>query len=97
MAELLPRLQEFYHQDLGYISRRTVLYILGHLPLDPDQLIPIFTEASQDRVPNIRLILCKSLNRLRSKMDISPFTPILQVLSDDPDNDVKYFALQALD
>ncbi|CAG9321282.1 unnamed protein product [Blepharisma stoltei] len=96
LAEFLPKLEDLYHQDLGYISRRTVLHALSHLTLEADQFIPIFTEAAKDKVANIRLVLCKVIKRLSSRIDIAPFKTMLQELSRDPDKDVKYFAIQAL-
>lgn len=95
-AELLPKLEDLYHQDLGYITRRTVLHALGHLSLDPDQFTQIFSVAAKDKVANIRLVLCKVIKRLSTRIDISAFKAILQDLSRDSDKDVKYFAVQAL-
>jgi len=96
VSELLPKLNEFYHQELGFVSRRTVLHAMGHLNLEPDQFLPIFTEAGKDKVANIRLVLCKVIKRLSDRMDITAFKQILQELSRDADKDVKYFAIQAL-
>ena len=57
--ELLPKMQEMYSKDLSYLYRITLIQSLGKLPVEPDQLVTVFSSAAKDSVPNVRLALCK--------------------------------------
>ncbi|CAG9311872.1 unnamed protein product [Blepharisma stoltei] len=96
VAEFLTKLEEIYHSQANCIARITILRAMGSIYVNPDQYVPIFNEAARDKVANVRLILCKVIKKLSSKIDVSQFRNLLQDLSRDADKDVKYYAQQAL-
>lgn len=70
IAELLPKLQDIYHQRNSVI-RITVLHSLSKLNLTVDQLSTTVYFAAKDNVPNVRLVLCKVMKEIGSRYDIS--------------------------
>ena len=69
-AELLPKLQDIYHQR-NSIIRITVLHAISKLNLTVDQLSTMIYFAAKDNVPNVRLVLCKVMKEIGSRSDIS--------------------------
>merc|ERR1719361_1618389 len=67
MDHLLPKLVEHYSQSSGYANRVTTLYVLAQVTtvMPPDQIVrlvlPTFTKALKDSVPNVRFCACKML------------------------------------
>lgn len=96
VGDLIPKLEDAYHNQSNFVTRITVLRGMGSIFVNPDQYAPIFNEAAKDKVANVKLVLCKTLKKLSAKIDISQFRNILQDLSRDGDKDVKFYALQAL-
>ncbi|OMJ90390.1 hypothetical protein SteCoe_7309 [Stentor coeruleus] len=94
-AELLPKLQDIYHQR-NSVFRITVLHALSKLNLTVDQLTTMVYYAAKDNVPNVRLVLCKVMKEISAKSDISSLKNVLQELSKDADKDVRFYALAAL-
>ncbi|OMJ76495.1 hypothetical protein SteCoe_24117 [Stentor coeruleus] len=95
IAELLPKLQDIYHQR-NFITRITVLHALSKLNLTVDQMSTMIYFAAKDNVPNVRLVLCKVMKEIGSRTDISSLKNVLQELAKDADKDVRYYALAAL-
>ena len=69
-AELLPKLQDIYHQR-NFIIRITVLHALAKLNLTIDQLSTMIYFAAKDNVANVRLVLCKVMKEIGLRSDIS--------------------------
>ena len=69
-AELLPKLQDIYHQR-NFIIRITVLHVLSKLNLSIDQLSTMVYFAAKDNVANVRLVLCKVMKEIGAKSDIT--------------------------
>jgi serine/threonine-protein phosphatase 2A regulatory subunit A len=69
-AELLPKLQDIYHQR-NFLIRITVLHALAKLNLSIDQLSTMIYFAAKDNVPNVRLVLCKVMKEISTRSDIS--------------------------
>ena len=65
-------------------------------------MVPTLKAMSADKVPNIRLNVCKTISEIRSKMKEKEEQPdqelenLLQRMKFDDDDDVKYFARRAL-
>ena len=63
-------------------------------------LLPVVIRMASDPVPNIRFNVCKTLQIIIKLVDDSivekKIKPTLNGLLEDTDNDVKYFASQAL-
>lgn len=69
-AELLPKLQDIYHQR-NFLIRITVLHVLAKLNLTVDQLSTMVYFAAKDNVANVRLVLCKVMKDIAARSDIS--------------------------
>lgn len=69
-AELLPMLQDIYHQK-NSIIRVNVLHALGKVKLTVDQLSTMVYFAAKDNVANVRLVLCKVMKEISKRTDIS--------------------------
>lgn len=76
---------------------------IGHVvPADVMQarVVPAILRMSADAVPNVRFNVAKSLQRLAPRMDASfvggHVRPVLTTLTEDADEDVRYFAAKAL-
>ena len=69
-AELLPKLQDIYHQR-NFLIRITVLHALSKLNLTVDQLSTMVYFAAKDNVANVRLVLCNVMKEIGGRSDIS--------------------------
>ena len=69
-AELLPKLQDIYHQR-NSIIRITVLHAIAKLNLTVDQLSTMVYFAAKDNVANVRIVLCKVMKEIGSRADIT--------------------------
>jgi serine/threonine-protein phosphatase 2A regulatory subunit A len=69
-AELLPKLQDVYHQK-NSIIRINILQCLAKINLTVDQLSTMIYFAAKDNVANVRLVLCKVMKEIAKKSDIS--------------------------
>ena len=69
-VELLPKLQDIYHQR-NSIIRITILHAISKLNLTVDQLSTMIYFAAKDNVPNVRLVLCKIMKEIGERSDIS--------------------------
>ncbi|PXF44536.1 Serine/threonine-protein phosphatase 2A 65 kDa regulatory subunit A beta isoform [Gracilariopsis chorda] len=106
---IVPQVTDMYDESGNYLLRMTALHAIGILSevLGPETVeesfLPIVTErASRDPVPNVRFCSAKTLNRVipyvREDVRESKIRPCLMTLVDssEKDQDVNYFAQQAL-
>lgn len=105
-ARVVPRLKSLADEG-NYLHRMTSLFIIRVLTesCDPNTLIvtflPIVSDLSRDNVANVKFNAAKTLEligkKLESKSDIDHYIkPILRNLQKDADNDVRYFANEAV-
>lgn len=91
----------------NFITRLTCLFTFTHLievvdsSLLIDYVYPFIIDLAEDKVPNIRFNVAKSLQllakKLDSKTDLENIVNILKNLQNDIDQDVRYYAQQALE
>uniref|UniRef100_A0A7S0Y9B7 TOG domain-containing protein n=1 Tax=Polytomella parva TaxID=51329 RepID=A0A7S0Y9B7_9CHLO len=89
-----------------YLYRMTVLAAVAALAQHVSQdvicgtMLPVLVSAGRDRVPNVKFNVAKMLEKVISLVDRpvadSVIRPCLVELADDPDIDVRFYALQAL-
>ena len=102
---IIPKILNFYsHQN--YLYRMTTLLAISALcavvgaAIIDQTLLPVVIRMASDPVPNIRFNVCKTLQIIIKLVDDSivekKIKPTLNGLLEDTDNDVKYFASQAL-
>jgi len=94
------------HSHPNYLHRMTALQAISELtPLvgskvATNSLLPIVLRMSQDNVPNIRFNVAKTLQKMVPHLDsdtvLGRVRPCLELLVQDPDNDVKIFGTKAL-
>jgi len=94
------------HSHPNYLYRMTALHVIVELtPLvgskvATNSLLPIVLRMSQDTVANIRFNVAKTLQKMVPHLDSDTVStrvrPCLEVLIQDPDNDVKIFGTKAL-
>jgi serine/threonine-protein phosphatase 2A regulatory subunit A len=106
---LLPSIEDIRHHT-SYLRRLTAVQACARMALEMDaqiaqvELIPLLLEMATDPVPNIRFNVAKSLSTLGPVIWTGPFAstvydqqvhPILTVLQDDSDRDVRFYANKA--
>jgi len=94
------------HSHPNYLHRMTVLNLISELTplvgtkIATNALLPIVLRMSQDSVPNIRFNVAKTLQKMVPHLDsdtlLGRVRPCLELLVQDPDNDVKIFGTKAL-
>ena len=93
---LMAKLREIYTRQIGYVFRRSAILALIHLPAMNDQAYQLLTNATKDVVPNMRFCACKAYASLAAKYDMSSVRGSIEALLQDTDNEVRYYAQQAL-
>lgn len=106
VQHLLPRVKAVTEHP-SYLRRTNAVQGIVHMAtaMDPSivqlEMLPILLEMACDTVPNVRFNVAKGLGvigpLLNQSVYESQITPILDLLSEDPDRDVKYFASQTCD
>lgn len=105
-ARVVPRLKSLAEEG-NYLHRMTSLFIIRVLTdtCDASTLIstflPIVTDLARDNVANVRFNAAKTLQLIGEKLSTKPevdqhIKPILRTLQKDADNDVRYFANEAV-
>jgi serine/threonine-protein phosphatase 2A regulatory subunit A len=94
------------HQNQNYLYRMTTLFAISALSevidgdVITDKMLPTVIKLSKDKVPNIRFNVAKCLGIISSKVNINEvqqtIKPCLSHLQNDKDQDVKFYASQAL-
>jgi len=105
LQHVVPQVLEA-HTHTNYLYRMTVLYaIVSMAPavgptVVASTLLPMTLHLANDAVPNVRFNAAKTLRQLTPMIEpgllIERVKPCLTTLADDPDADVSYFAVQAL-
>ena len=105
-TNLLPGVFEATQAHTNYLYRMSALAACAALAatVGPEILagtmLPIVLHMSDDRVPNVRFNVAKTLQSLIAQLDPDAVQdqvkPCLVRLADDSDKDVRYFASQAL-
>ena len=105
-TNIMPSLKEKWESSTYYLQRITVLEackslgktkIAGDLMNDVTELT---LKGLSDAVPNVRFAACEAANSLFAQLDASglpPFKSKLEGLLTDDDQDVKFYATQALE
>lgn len=107
---IVPQVLTLFDESSNYLFRMTVLYAIGVLAqvvgtemVEDSFRTKLVEGGSKDPVPNVRFCSAKAINRVipyvRAEAREGKIRPCLMSLIDGPekDNDVKYFAQQALD
>jgi len=105
-SQIIPHIVAMHNHN-NYLHRMTTLFSIGVLAdvIGPEvineQLLPILIKLAADPVPNIRFNACKTFKSLIPLLDSTAVQtrvkPVLQnLLSNDTDRDVRFFAEQAL-
>mmetsp|Transcript_11642 Transcript_11642/g.12790 ORF Transcript_11642/g.12790 Transcript_11642/m.12790 type:complete len:572 (-) Transcript_11642:137-1852(-) len=102
-GNVVPRLVELSKHS-NYLYRTTCLFAITALAKDVGDdvtvtsLLPIVLTMAEDRVPNIRFNVCKTLIELKPVLagagsdKWTTVPPVLDRLVEDPDRDVRHFA-----
>lgn len=63
-----------------------------------DKVFGLISKSLTDTVPNVRLVSAKALRQLAHKYEVlrDPVKKTLTALSEDPDKDVKFYVLEAI-
>lgn len=103
---IIPKLL-ILHTQVNYLHRLTPIFGIRVLipVVTPDlivkKFVPVMTTLSTDKIPNIRMNVCKTIKEVSSKIKGTEaegkMKGILTTLASDADNDVKYYAQRALD
>jgi serine/threonine-protein phosphatase 2A regulatory subunit A len=106
IENLLPRVKAVMEHP-SYLRRTNavqgIVYMGSAMDVNTTQneVLPILLEMACDTVPNVRFNVAKGLGVLGPSFNESVYesqiTPILDLLNDDPDRDVRYFAGQTGD
>ena len=98
---LLPSIDEI-RQNSSYLRRLTAVQACERMAseLDPaivqTEVLPLVLEMATDTVANIRFNVARALGEMGPICDTTAHTqqirPILTLLQDDPDRDVRFFA-----
>lgn len=104
--EVVPKVLQMVHGQ-NYLHRLTCLFCIKMLaqavgaPLTTKLMLPTIIQLATDKVPNVRFNVAKTLAVLNTQFDQTTITtqikPILEKLRSDSDNDVQYFAQEAMD
>ena len=101
MASLIPPIAEMRHHE-SYLRRLTALQAcaLMSTKMDPDSArlhaLPMVLEMATDAVPNIRFNVAKELEKMAPVCGVQAYEtqilPVLSMLMEDDDRDVRYYA-----
>lgn len=102
---VIPKVLE-YHSHPKYLYRMTMVFAVKSLAKSvpkevlTDTMLPLVLKLADDNVPNIRFNVAIALGEVIPLVDASvaveKIKPVLETLSKDGDNDVRYFSSQAL-
>ncbi|KAL3782012.1 hypothetical protein ACHAW5_004531 [Stephanodiscus triporus] len=105
VQNLLPRVKQMMEHQ-SYLRRMNAVRALSLMATAMDahtaqwEILPILLEMHCDPVPNVRFNVAKGLGMIGPLFQSSyegQILPILTLMMDDPDRDVRYFATQASD
>ena len=106
VEHLLPSLVEIRHHQ-SYLRRLTAVQSASLMAtkMEPEtashQFLPLVLEMAIDPVPNIRFNVARALERMAVPCGEDVYRlqirPVLSVLTEDPDRDVRYFAEKSLE
>lgn len=109
-SQILPKYTEVYNGSNSYLTRTTVLRSFSNLSGAQasltkellDQVVTLLLRGLEDRVPNVRMIAAVGLGNISTVVDPgllnSKIQPALQQrVTEDEDEDCKYFAQQAIE
>jgi serine/threonine-protein phosphatase 2A regulatory subunit A len=105
VQNLLPRVKQVMEHQ-SYLRRMNAVRALSLMATAMDahtaqwEILPILLEMHCDPVPNVRFNVAKGLGMIGPLFQSSyegQIVPILTLMMDDPDRDVRYFATQASD
>lgn len=101
MASLMPPIADMRHHE-SYLRRLTALQAcaLMSTKMDPDSArlhaLPMVLEMATDAVPNIRFNVAKELEKMAPVCGVQAYEtqilPVLTMLMEDDDRDVRYYA-----
>ncbi|GKY92608.1 protein phosphatase 2, regulatory subunit A [Mayamaea pseudoterrestris] len=101
IENMVPVIVEIRQHD-SYLRRLTALQGLSMMATEMDkdtaslEILPLMLEMATDVVPNIRFNLAKELEKVAPACTIDAYrtqiVPILSILLEDDDRDVRYFA-----
>jgi serine/threonine-protein phosphatase 2A regulatory subunit A len=106
---LLPSIEDIRHHT-SYLRRLTAVQACARMALEIDpevaqvEFLPLLLEMATDPVPNIRFNVAKLLSELGPVIFTGPFSstvydqqvnPVLSLLQDDSDRDVRFYAMKA--
>ena len=104
VQHLLPRVKQVM-EHTSYLRRMNAVRALSLMATAMDvysaqwEVLPILLEMHCDPVPNVRFNVAKGLGMVGPLLSVSVYEgqidPILDLMKDDPDRDVRYFAVQA--
>ena len=98
---LLPEIDDM-RQNSSYLRRLTAIQACGRMAIEMDpaiaqiEVLPLVLEMATDSVANIRFNVAKALKDMGSRCESNVYKqqihPVLMLLRDDPDRDVRFFA-----
>jgi len=98
---LLPEIDDM-RQNSSYLRRLTAIQACGRMAIEMDpaiaqiEVLPLVLEMATDSVANIRFNVAKALKDIGSRCESNVYKqqihPVLMLLRDDPDRDVRFFA-----
>lgn len=98
---LLPFIDEI-RQNSSYLRRLTAVQACGRMAIEMDpaiaqtEVLPLVLEMATDAVANIRFNVAQALGEIgticESNVYFQQIHPVLMLLHDDPDRDVRFFA-----
>lgn len=102
---VIPKVLE-YHSHPKYLYRMTMVFAVKSLAKSvpkeilTDTMLPLVLKLAEDKVPNIRFNVAIALGEVIPLVDASvaveKIKPVLETLTKDGDNDVRYFSSQSL-
>lgn len=101
---LLPSIDDI-RQNSSYLRRLTAVQACGKMAIEMDpaiaqiEVLPIILEMATDTVANIRFNVAHALGEMGHICETNVYNqqihPILSLLQDDPDRDVRFYAEKA--
>ncbi len=108
--EIIPRYDAVYNDSISYLTRVTILRSFSRLGCDEkglssdllDEVADHLVRGLTDRVVNVRVVAARGIQEMAAFMDKGIFNSKLlptleQIVTQDSDEDCKYFAQQAIE
>merc|ERR1711879_229722 len=106
---VVPKIDELSKDD-NYLRRLTSVFAINKLgnvlarDFIVQHIFPIILKLAEDKVPNVRFNICKSISILDTMLDLKQLQPeekqkiigMLTTLKDDSDNDVQFYANESI-